>query len=130
MKKLNDLIKTKYYAVYENDNCIGAYIDNDDYDNSNSNSNSNYKYIEKECYGFYDDGNFDTAESTEMVVLNISINEELQEICDFVNNNILKIDRVIDNYYGGSIDVKRFGSLAGLIQQYLFYYIKFNEQEM
>ena len=35
MKKLNDLIKTKYYAVYEKDNCIGAYIDNDDYDNSN-----------------------------------------------------------------------------------------------
>ena len=36
------------------------------------------------------------------------------------------IQRVIDNYYGGSIDIARFGSLAGLIQQYLFYYIKFN----
>lgn len=86
MKKLNDLIKTKYYAVYENDNCIGVYIDNDDYDNNNSNSNyKNYKYIEKECYDFYDDGNFDTAESTEMVVLNISINEESQEI-SFMNS--------------------------------------------
>ena len=39
------------------------------------------------------------------------------------------IQRIIDRYYNGSLDHTRFGELAGLMQQYLFYYIKFNEQE-
>lgn len=35
------------------------------------------------------------------------------------------IQRIIDREYGGNIDIKRFGSLAGLIQQYMFYNEKF-----
>lgn len=36
------------------------------------------------------------------------------------------IQRVIDQYYNGEIDIDKYGSLAGLVQQYMFYYIKNN----
>lgn len=39
------------------------------------------------------------------------------------------IQRIADRYYGGNIDYQRYGNLAGLMQQYQFYYIKYNEQE-
>lgn len=34
------------------------------------------------------------------------------------------ISRAIDQYYNGDIDIERFGKLAGLMQQYIFYYMK------
>lgn len=35
------------------------------------------------------------------------------------------IQRVIDEYYDGHIDISRFGEFAGVIQQYIFYYVKY-----
>lgn len=37
------------------------------------------------------------------------------------------IQRAINTYYNGSIDIGRFESLAGLMQQYIFYYMKQSE---
>lgn len=37
------------------------------------------------------------------------------------------MQRIIDQYYNGDIDIKSYGSLAGLIQQYMFYTIRFFE---
>lgn len=37
------------------------------------------------------------------------------------------MQRIIDNYYNGSLDYSKYGDLAGLIQQYMFYYIKYRE---
>jgi len=34
------------------------------------------------------------------------------------------IQRVIDDYYGGEIEVTKFKDIAGIIQQYMFYYIR------
>lgn len=34
------------------------------------------------------------------------------------------IQRVIDNHYGGSLDASKFGDMAGIIQQYMFNYIR------
>lgn len=34
------------------------------------------------------------------------------------------IQRIIDNYYNGELDYSVYGNLAGLVQQYMFYYIK------
>ena len=39
------------------------------------------------------------------------------------------IQRIADTYYNGYIEYTRYGNLAGLMQQYLFYYVKYNEQE-
>lgn len=37
------------------------------------------------------------------------------------------IQRVIDRYYDGHIDISRYRPLSGLIQQYMFYYIKYSD---
>lgn len=34
--------------------------------------------------------------------------------------------RIIDEYYGGNLDVPSLGKYAGIAQQYLFYYIRYN----
>lgn len=34
------------------------------------------------------------------------------------------IQRIIDQYYDGNIDISKYGCMAGLVQQYMFYYIK------
>lgn len=39
------------------------------------------------------------------------------------------IQRIIDTYYNGSLNPSVFGSLAGLMQQYMFYYIKYGNPE-
>lgn len=36
------------------------------------------------------------------------------------------IQRIIDTYYNGNINIESYGKLAGVVQQYMFYYIKFN----
>lgn len=37
------------------------------------------------------------------------------------------IQRVIDTYYNGSIDISHYGNMAGVVQQYMFYYIKYSD---
>lgn len=37
------------------------------------------------------------------------------------------IQRMIDTYYDGNIDITPYGSLAGLVQQYMFYYMKYKD---
>lgn len=45
--------------------------------------------------------------------------------------NVFPIDvwmqRIIDRYYNGSLDWQKYGSLAGVIQQYMFYNIRFSK---
>lgn len=38
------------------------------------------------------------------------------------------IQRIIDIHYNGNIDVEAYGKLAGLMQQYMFYYIKYKDK--
>ena len=35
------------------------------------------------------------------------------------------MQRIIDTYYNGYLDGSKYGELAGLMQQYMFYYIKY-----
>ena len=85
MEKFTKLKKNKYYAVYnENNKCVGACLNKSDIDKF-IRSNNRYTFIKKECYDFYDDGNYDCAESTEMLVFNISVEGKSQEI-SFMNS--------------------------------------------
>lgn len=36
------------------------------------------------------------------------------------------VKRIIDEYYNGSLDIPSLGAYAGIAQQYLFYYIRYN----
>ena len=76
MIKLNELKKDTYYAIYENDKLIGACESYEDYQELD---NSNLKLIEKECYEFYDDGNYDDANSREIVEINVLINDKKEQ---------------------------------------------------
>ena len=37
------------------------------------------------------------------------------------------MQRIIDTEYGGNLDYTVYGSLAGLVQQYMFYYMKYHK---
>ena len=39
------------------------------------------------------------------------------------------MQRVIDKYYGGYLDPTTYGKYAGVMQQYMFYYMKYSKGE-
>lgn len=76
MIKFNELKKDTFNAIYENDKLIGACEIYEDYQELD---NCNLKLVEKECYEFYDDGNYDDAHSTEIVEINVLVNNKKEE---------------------------------------------------
>lgn len=80
--------------------------------------------------------NYDSKSTISFLITHLGIGPKVANCISLFGYNKLDafpidvwIQRIADKHYNGTIDYQRYGKLAGLMQQYLFYYTKYNEQE-